>query len=143
MMRSLEFRNGQKGVTLIELVIVMIVFSVLMIPLANGFINVSKSIVINDEVKAANNLVRACAEHLLYQRRIADTTTFNNTDCDDVTGFTSNGSLTITANDSDNHAPLCPAPSAGTTNCDEIVINADNNGGQSRSSISLYFVYTP
>ena len=135
-------RRKQQGVTLVELVIVMIVFSVLAVPLSNGFLTVSKSTVINAEVKAANNLTRSCAEHILHQRRrtiggitSAITPTGSSTLCDTaVTGFSASGNLAIAANAT---VPLCPALST----CDELTITADNSSGQTLSTISLLFVY--
>ena len=136
----------QKGVTLVELVIVMIVFSILAVPLSNGFLSVSKSLIINEEVKAASNLARACAEHILYQRRNG-ASTFLTTDCNGITGFLGSATLTITPSDSTTNAPLCPVPAnlslPGPTICDEIVITANNSGGQSRSTMTLFFAYNP
>ena len=132
----------QKGVTLIELTIIMIAFSIVAVPLSNGFISVSNTILLNSEVNQANNLTRACAEHVLYKRR-AGTTTFTATDCNGITGFLGTALLSVVTSDSTSNAPLCPAPATGTTNCHELTITANNPSGQARSALSLFFIYNP
>lgn len=132
----------QQGVTLVELIMLIIVLGVIAIPLSNGFLSVSQALMTNNDAHQANNLTRACAEHLLYQRR-SGTTTFNTTDCDGLPGFSASGTVSITASDSSNNAPLCPVPTSGTTTCDEIYISSANSAGQTRANLTLFFIYKP
>jgi len=74
-MRIYNTFHNQRGVSLVEIIIIVIVLGMVAMPYSNGFISVSRSFIINDEVLQSNAYAQSCAEHILYFRRSPDTAT--------------------------------------------------------------------
>jgi len=132
----------QNGFTLIEIVIVMIVSSLLIIPLANGLTSSSKSMILNNEVNQANNLAKSCAEYILHKRKKGDYTAngdINATDCDGVSNFATNGTLSSTLI-ATGTSP-CPGTADPVEGCSDVTVTALNDNNETRSQLKLLFVY--
>ena len=134
---------NQQGVTLVELLIVMIISSIIIVPISNGFLTSTKANLINLEVHQANNLARSCAEHLTHNRKKAVSpyaahADINATDCDiAIPNFATNGVIDPQALIANTTAP-CPGTA---TECAEVIVTANNNGGDKRAEIRLFFVF--
>lgn len=62
-------RQQNHGLTLIEVVVVILVVAVLAAPLSQGFLKIGRSLIIMDESQKAVNHAEECAEHVLATRR--------------------------------------------------------------------------
>lgn len=125
------------GVTLVELVIVIVVVGILIVPLASGFSTTVRSLSINNELQTSVTYAQECAEHILYMRR------------DPAQGFASivtplcttlptSGSLnrSVTVSNIVAGAGLCPATAAA---CKSVAITV-TQGLMTRANVNMYFV---
>ena len=86
------------GFSLIELVIVIVVFSIAAIPLLGGFANVARWLDTEQDIPIATQLSQECAEHLMLQRRTNGYASITSTSCDVLPAFAGyTRSLTITS----------------------------------------------
>ena len=128
------------GVTLVELVILVVVMGIIIPPLASGFTNSAKMISVRKNLQLGVTESSACAEHILGLRRkgaYADIALgSNNTICDSITyttAFTS-ASLGRTVN----IVTVDPAvdPTCPSATCKMVDIEIDKSG-QAISSIQF------
>ncbi|MDH5547857.1 MAG: hypothetical protein OEZ43_19945 [Gammaproteobacteria bacterium] len=131
----------QQGVSLVELVIIIIVVGIVAVPFFNAFLHVSRTQISDKELTQAHSLARACAEFVLQQRRTGViTATPALTVCDDpvIPGFTSpQETLNITSDAAG--AGNCPAGSGG---CDLVTVAVNNaTATQAKASLYFYLVY--
>ena len=125
-----------KGVTLIELIIVIGVLSAAAVPILGMFINAGKSTATNLDVQTAVQLVQECSELILAQKRL-DIVLYplygyaNITDCSALAakfpfnGFTAAPTVTITDPFDNNANAGCPDKKAF---CKLIQVDAIKNG---------------
>ncbi|HEY9199730.1 MAG TPA: prepilin-type N-terminal cleavage/methylation domain-containing protein [Gammaproteobacteria bacterium] len=71
----------QRGVTLIELVLVIVIVAIAAVAIMDPFVTSANSYRTNESVQTAAQLAQECAEHILATRRLQDFTTANATDC--------------------------------------------------------------
>lgn len=67
MTRGVFKRAG--GFSLIELVMVIVVFAIAAVPLLRPLLQASEALILMDDLQTGGNLVRECAEHILSRRR--------------------------------------------------------------------------
>ena len=136
-MRIYNAFHNQRGVSLVEIVIIIIVLGIVAIPFSNGFISVSRSFIINDEVLQSNTYAQSCAEHILYFRRSPDITTqgyanlansATSTVCD---ALPNPAGLAINVDIETSLDPAC-----ATGNCKSVTITVASNG-QPRANIEF------
>ncbi len=126
-----------RGVTLIELVIVMLVISIGLVGLAGLFSNTATSLTTNETIQQATQYAQGCAEKAITTRRNLGFEWFaaNTFSCNPATNFTFTplvGAL-YTGNGS-------PCPS-GTLNCRDISITVTSTPNpQISASITLMLV---
>jgi len=121
--------HKQRGVSLIEIVIIIIVLGVVATPFSDGFISVSKSFSVDIEVLQSNAYAQSCAEHILYLRRAGGYAGLVNTDCDDLpnpAGLVKTVTIASASGDA--------ACASGDCKSIEIVVTS---GGQTRANISF------
>lgn len=81
----------QRGVTLIEMVIVIVILAVAATAIMDQFVNSANSYQTNESVQTAAQLAQECAEHILATRRLQGYTTAIAVDCSalpSVAGYT-------------------------------------------------------
>jgi len=80
-------RRYSGGFSLIEMVIVIVVFSIAAIPLLSGFANVAQWLDTEQEIPIAAQLTQECAEHLLLQRRVNGYASITSASCNVLSDF--------------------------------------------------------
>jgi len=137
-MRAIHSYRKQQGVSLVEIVIIVIVLGIVAMPFSNGFVSVSQSLIINEEVLQSNAYAQTCAEHILYFRRSPDTTTqgyanlaisTSSTVCD---ALPNPAGLVINVDIENGNA----SPACATGNCKSVTITVASNG-QPRANIEF------
>ena len=121
----------QRGFTLIELVMVIVILSVATLAIGNQFMQSAQSWVIDEQVQTASQLAQARAEQILSDRRrngfaAVPVGTVNDT----LTGSYSsyNRSVATTAY----AGAACPV-----SNCRQVVVTVTNSGGDVRAETTL------
>ncbi|MBI5463268.1 MAG: type II secretion system protein [Gammaproteobacteria bacterium] len=112
----------QRGATLVELVMVIVILSVASVALMDQFVNASKSYQIDEQVQTATQLAQECAEHILATRRTQDYDTAIASNCD---------ALPVVAGYATNVAPTACATSPP---CTEITVTV-TQGVTTRASV--------
>lgn len=116
----------QRGFTLIEMVMVIVILAIASVALMDQFVNTSKSYLIDEEIQTAAQLAQECAEHILATRRLQGYATAIATNCStlpSVAGYT-----------------LSVSPGAAPTACftwplcTEVTV-AVTQGGNTRASV--------
>jgi prepilin-type N-terminal cleavage/methylation domain-containing protein len=78
--------SRHRGVSLIELVMVIVVLSVASVGLITGFTQLPRSLLLSEDVQTTAQLAQECAEHILASRRnLGFTSAF--TDCSTLPAF--------------------------------------------------------
>ena len=67
---SAHGRCRQRGVTLVELVMVIVILGVAAVAIMDQFVNSARTYEINESVQTAAQLAQECAEHILATRRL-------------------------------------------------------------------------
>ena len=118
-------RLPDKGFSLIELVMIIVVVSIAAVGMLSLFGGVARSLAINEDGQTAAQLGQECSEHVLAARRNPNIGfgAINNTICDalpaPLTGFTRKVNVTdLTA------SPPCTVTTAGTCKQVEVSITA-------------------
>jgi prepilin-type N-terminal cleavage/methylation domain-containing protein len=60
----------QRGFTLVEMVMVIVILGIASVALMDQFVNTSKSYLMNEQLQTATQLAQECAEHILATRRV-------------------------------------------------------------------------
>lgn len=120
----MKLSGTNKGFTLIELVLVIILLSMSCVGLVNLFGQLSNSLSTNNDTQSAAQLAQECAEYLLAARRHWDYTLGGISDCSALPAF--NGFGPPAVNLSDPYAgPGCP----GSASCKLFTIKAVYGSG--------------
>lgn len=61
---------GQRGFTLVEMVMVIVILALASVALMDQFVNASKTYLIDEQLQTATQLAQECAEHILATRRV-------------------------------------------------------------------------
>jgi len=128
----------QKGITLVELVIIIVVMGIVAVPFGAQLLTTSRSLAINNYIQTGVAEAKACAEHILYTKRTSGYDAIvDNTICNNVSAPIAPliRSVTVTNTDSATEA-ACPA---GSTACKLVDVNI-TVAGQSINSIAFLFV---
>lgn len=110
----------QRGVTLIEMVIVIVILAIAATAIMDQFVNSANSYQTNESVQTAAQLAQECAEHILATRRLQDYTTAIAADCSAlpiVSGYTTAVSTSALVSD-----PCV------TTPCTQVDVVTTHNG---------------
>lgn len=113
--------RGQRGVTLIEMVIVIVVLAIGATAIMDQFVNSARSYQTNESVQTAAQLAQECAEHILATRRLQSYTIAVNTNClalpppYPAAGYAANASIVL-------DPATCTAP------CAQIDVVVTNSG---------------
>jgi type II secretory pathway pseudopilin PulG len=119
-------RSRQSGITLLEMVVVLVILSTGVVSLLPLFRITGNSILENENIQTGAQLVRECSEHILVARRYAVTqfAGVDNTICDVLPAF-GNFTRTVTVNIVTNaDLPACPP----TVSCKEVIVRVDRSG---------------
>lgn len=109
----------QRGVTLIEMVFVIVILAIAATAIMDQFVTGARSYQTNESIQTAAQLAQECAEHILATRRLQGYTTAIAADC---TALPSMASYTTAVSSS----ALATAPCA-TTSCTlfDVVVTHD------------------
>jgi len=131
----------QAGVTLIELVMIIVVLGVISVPFSSAILQTPKTLIHSNEIISSNGLARECAEFILQQRRTGVITTSPAlTVCDDpvIPGFNAPQETVSLVSDLAG-AGNCPVGSGG---CDRVTVTINNTAvANTRANLYIYLVY--
>ena len=118
----------QRGVTLIEMVIVIVILAIAATAIMDQFVTGARSYETNESVQTAAQLAQECAEHILATRRLQGHTaaTAATTICDalpTIAGFTPTVSFVV-----------APTPPCVTAPCTEVTVTV-TQGGNTRANV--------
>jgi len=128
--------NSQNGLTLIEMVLVIIIVSLASVPLFGMFSRAASSLLINEKTQTATQLAQEHAEFLLAIRRnqsfLAAELSSNTTEVlnGNYSGYTRSTVITQPP-----AGPGCP----GGASCKQVVISVDE-GGSTYAEVSFLLV---
>jgi len=129
----------QSGVTLLELVLVIVTIGILMLPIASGFKILGQGYGLNRELQMSAAIAQECAEHILQLARNGDVNTITTSTCDNdlpaIPGLTEFSTITRSMTIPDLTGGACPA---GET-CMDVTVTAMANS-VTRSEIRLLLV---
>jgi prepilin-type N-terminal cleavage/methylation domain-containing protein len=130
------------GYSLIELIIVIVVLSIAGAAFATMFVQLPRSLVLDEDVQTASQLAQARAEEILSDRRhplgpgFATIVDANYPDETPVAGFPYRRRVRIT----DLVTPPCPVAVAGV--CKQVVVTVDRGGAPTLAEVTfLVLVY--
>jgi prepilin-type N-terminal cleavage/methylation domain-containing protein len=121
-----------KGFTLIELVMVIVLLSISTAGLVTLFGQLTGSLSINNDIQTAAQLAQECAEHLLAARRQAGYDLGGTTNCSALPTFNGFGPPAVTISD-----PYAGSACPATANCKLLTINATYGSGASTVTVLL------
>lgn len=130
--------TGERGFSLIELVMAMVVFAIGAVLTMQAFIPPARAILVDTEIQLATDAAQACAEHLLGLRQI-QTNGWNtvpaagNTLCDSITlptGYTRNLSIVAVAAGASGGIPCLGTFLPAATSCRQVTITVGKTGGE-------------
>ena len=121
----------QRGFSLIELVVVIVLLGIAAVALLQQFSQAAGSLARNEQIQTAAQLGQACAEHLLAVRRGQDYPTAIGTDCSSLPGLA--GYTTSVAPQGSPAA--CPVGAV----CEELRVTVAH-GAETRAQLSLMLV---
>lgn len=131
MTESVESCYAQRGFTLIELVLVVVILSVASLAIGSQFMQSAQSWLLDEQVQTASQLAQARAEQLLSDRRLTGYTavpvgTVTESLTGNYTGYTRTTVTTAYA------GAACPV-----ADCRQVVIRVTNAGGDVRAETAL------
>jgi len=134
------FRSKQSGVTLLELVLVIVTVGILTAPIASGFKILGQGFGLNRELQMSAAIAQECAEHLLQLARNGDVATITASTCDNdlpaIPGLTEFSTITReTLSIPDLSGGACPS---GET-CLDVTVTVSVSGN-ARSVIQFLLV---
>ena len=121
-----------KGFTLIELVMVIILLSISCAGLVTLFGQLTNSLSINNDIQAAAQLAQECAEHLLAARRRSGYDLGGIDDCSALPAFNGFGPPQVNIDE-----PYAAAACPGSANCKLLTIKAVYGSGASTVTLLL------
>ena len=132
--------SKQSGVTLLELVLVIVTVGILTAPIASGFKTLGQGFGLNRELQMSAAIAQECAEHLLQLARNGDVATITTATCDNdlpaIPGLAEFSTITReTLSIPDLTGGACPA---GET-CMDVTVTVSANGN-TRSEIRFLLV---
>ena len=128
--KSKRILDRQRGFTLIELVMVIVVLSVLSAGLVRVLGEMTGGILLQKDAQISQQLAQECAEYLLGLRRHVGYNMNSVSNCVDLPPFT--GTLLVTLTDPSTDA-ACPA----LASCKRFDITASYASSQAQSSILM------
>jgi len=135
--RAFSTNKRQTGVTLIELIIVIIVLGAGVTAILPFFMQTAQTVTIGQTLQTSAELARECAEQVITSRRHS-TLGFNgidNTVCDVIPAFPAYTRTVTVTSVTNATVPLCPASST----CKQVDIDI-SQAGVSKSKLSLLLV---
>lgn len=67
---AIQRRRNQRGVTLVEVVMAIVILGIAAVAIMDQFVNSVRSYAVNESVQTATQLAQECAEHVLATRRL-------------------------------------------------------------------------
>ena len=131
----------QSGVTLIELVIVIVAMGILTPPIASGFKILGEGFGLNRELQMSTAFVQECAEHVLVQARVGNFAVIDNTTCNvlpaipalnEFSNLTSNLLVTNVTSATETACPV-------GVSCKDVAVSVAANG-VTRAEINLLLI---
>jgi len=136
---NLSSFSKQSGVTLLELVLVIVTVGILTAPIAAGFKTLGQGFGLNRELQMASSYAQECAEHVLQLARNGSVASITPTICEDdlpaIPALQEFSTITRSMTMPDLTGGACPA---GET-CLDVTVTAMANGN-TRSEIRLLLV---
>ena len=128
-------RSRQRGFTLLEMIMVMVIITLASVPILGQFTQAGSTLLIDEEIQTAAQLAQARAETLLADRRANGYAaiaagTVNETLAGNFAGYTR--STTV------NQPPVGSGCAVGAS-CKEVIISV-SRGGNTRSEITFILV---
>jgi prepilin-type N-terminal cleavage/methylation domain-containing protein len=114
-----------RGVTLIELVIVIVALSIGVLLLGTAYLQAARSIPTNENIQIATQVAQACADHILGRRRMPGTFTFLGSTpplCPTINGLTPVVSVTAMGT---GPIPTDPCQTGWTCNLVDVQVTRD------------------
>ena len=129
--------EAEKGFTLIELIIVLVILSLASVPLFGLLTQASASLLANERVQTAAQLAQERGEQLMAVRRLlgySDAALAGGTTNEVLTGNFTGYTRSTVIND-----PFVGAGCPGGATCKEVVISVDE-GGSTRAQVTFVMV---
>lgn len=123
--------KGQRGFSLIELVVVIVLLGISAVALLQQFSQAAGSLGQNVQIQTAAQLAQGCAEHLLAVRRGEGYAIAIGTDCSGLAGI-AGYATSVTPQGS---PAACPVGAS----CEELLVTV-NHGADTRAQVSLMLV---
>lgn len=127
--------RGQRGFTLVEMVMVIVILAIASVALMDQFVNTAKSYLINEQLQTSTQLAQECAEHILATRRLQNYATAITTACPTLpASYTSAGYLRTVS--------FGAAPAACvTTPCTQVDVIITHNATERARSVFMLGSY--
>lgn len=127
--------NGQRGFTLIELVLVILMLALAAVPLFGLFTQASASLLSNERLQTAVQLAQERAEGILAQRRSQDYAAIGIGSTTDTLGADYSGYTRTVLVSQPPSGPGCP----GGASCKEVVVSVAQ-GGETLAQVTFLLV---
>jgi len=122
-------RTLERGFTLIELVIIIMVLSIASVSLVSLYGQVAGTVAINKDITVAAQLAQECGEYLLAQRRNNGYAMSGISDCSALPVFNGYGPPAVTVSDPYSGVGCPTTPAGSPPNCKLFNINASYDTG--------------
>jgi prepilin-type N-terminal cleavage/methylation domain-containing protein len=128
-------RSGQRGFTLLELVMVIVIVALASVPILGQFSQAASAQLVDESIQTAAQLAQERAESVLALRRASGYAAIaTGTTTDTLNGTYSGYIRTLTVN-----SPATGNGCASGASCKEVIVNVAS-GGRTRATVSFMLV---
>ena len=143
-MKPERARLRTPGVSLIELIIVVVILSLGAVLTVSALLPAAKSIAVDEYIQTATRYAQECAEHILMRRRV-QSSGWNNiavgagsTICDSLALDATNYSRTVNVTDAPVPSPPCPTAGGGV--CKLVQVTVTHTSSSYAADVRLMLV---